>query len=59
MYRNIWLPAVGLLDNNNIIQLSNHMNVKKGKLFDYIESLFENIETLKMLAFGSSLFLIA
>ena len=35
------------------------MNVKKGKLFDYIESLFENIETLKMLAFGSSLFLIA
>ena len=59
MYRNIWLPAVGLLDDNNIIQLSNHMNVKKGKLFDYIESLFENIETLKMLAFGSSLFLIA
>ena len=59
MYRNIWLPAVGLLDNNNIIQLSNHMNVKKGKLFDYIESLFENIETLKMLALGSSLFLIA
>ena len=59
MYRNIWLPAVGLLDNNNIIQLSNHMNVKKGKLFDYIESLFENIETLKMLAFSSSLFLIA
>lgn len=59
MYRNIWLPAVGLLDNNNIIQLSNHMNVKKGKLFDYIESLFENIGTLKMLAFGSSLFLIA
>ena len=59
MYRNICLPAVGLLDNNNIIQLSNHMNVKKGKLFDYIESLFENIGTLKMLAFGSSLFLIA
>lgn len=59
MYRNIWLPAVGLLDNNNIIQLSNHMNVKKGKLFDYIESLFENIGTLKMLAFDSSLFLIA
>ena len=59
MYNFIWLPAVGLLDNNNIIQLSNHMNVKKGKLFDYIESLFENIGTLKMLAFGSSLFLIA
>ena len=62
MYRNIWLPAVGFYNarsNNNIIQLSNHMNVKKGKLFDYIESLFENIGTLKMLAFGSSLFLIA
>ena len=33
MYRNIWLPAVGLLDNNNIIQLSNHMNVKNVNYF--------------------------
>ena len=41
MYRNIWLPAVGyydirsnaILDNNEIIQLSNHMNVKNVNYF--------------------------